>query len=481
MAFDISKLLELAPLALMKPGSPEGAAMLAGYQQSLQRMQQQKQFQHREQRQDELASAQMANLNADNLRANEQLEMQRQRDALARLTASRREGLGALETLQQQPETELPAGIDPLQAQNALVVDQLGSQQAYGVPPGTPQTRLPNMTALISEAKKRRAKALYADLTEQFGKEAMANDSVQPRAGEFKDQKPSQLRALFSAPAVNAQGLPATPYVKPPASVGTKSERAQQLLEQIDDATAAGNMPGVARFRRQYDNLLKAERELGQAGYHPPRDASARDVTTAREQAYQALLNGGMDSDYNGVELNVRKRLSNRWTVMGGVGYGKNTGDIYNLNTDRGDLNNPNFTFRRGVLAQDVPLSLKAVALYELPYGISVSGSGQYFSGFPEIDTVSVGRDTVALTQVTQVLTVAESGTSRLPSVKLFDLSVRRAFKSGRTSIEPVIDLFNLGNAGTITSRATQLGPTYHRVTGILRARMVKFGVNVNF
>jgi len=32
-----------------------------------------------------------------------------------------------------------------------------------------------------------------------------------------------------------------------------------------------------------------------------------------------------------------------------------------------------------------------------------------------------------------------------------------------------------------VTSRATQLGPTYHRVTGILRARMVKFGVNVNF
>ena len=188
-----------------------------------------------------------------------------------------------------------------------------------------------------------------------------------------------------------------------------------------------------------------------------------------------------MDSDYNGIELNVRKRLSNRWMVMGGMGYGKNTGDIYNLVTDRGDLNNPNYTFRRGVLAQDVPLSLKAVALYELPYGISVSGSGQYFSGFPEIDTVSVGRDTVTLTQVTQVLTVAESGTNRLPSVTLFDLSVRKAFRSGKASIEPVMDLFNLGNVGTITSRATQLGPTYHRVTGILRARMVKFGVNVNF
>ena len=43
-----------------------------------------------------------------------------------------------------------------------------------------------------------------------------------------------------------------------------------------------------------------------------------------------------------------------------------------------------------------------------------VSGSGQRFGGFPETNTVSVGRDTATLTQVTQVLTVGESGTNRV-------------------------------------------------------------------
>jgi hypothetical protein len=185
-----------------------------------------------------------------------------------------------------------------------------------------------------------------------------------------------------------------------------------------------------------------------------------------------------MDSDYNGIEVTVRKRLSNRWMVMGGGSYGKNTGDIYGASAD---LNNPNFTFRRGVLGQDVPLMLKLSGLYELPYGISVSGSAQHFSGFPETDTVSVGRDTVTLTQVTQSLTVAPSGTHRLPSVKMVDLSVRKTFRRGRTSIEPVIDLFNIGNTGTVTRRTSQLGPAHGRVVSILRARMVKFGVNVNY
>ena len=58
-----------------------------------------------------------------------------------------------------------------------------------------------------------------------------------------------------------------------------------------------------------------------------------------------------LDSDYDGVDVTVRKRLSNRWMLLGGMNVGRNRGDIYGT----ADLNNPNFTFREGVLAQDVP------------------------------------------------------------------------------------------------------------------------------
>ena len=186
-----------------------------------------------------------------------------------------------------------------------------------------------------------------------------------------------------------------------------------------------------------------------------------------------------MNADYNGVEVTARKRLSNNWTMIGGITYGRNTGDVYG---SAADLNNPNYTFRRGVLlAQDIPLTLKASGTYQLPYAISLSGSAQHYSGLAEMDTVSVSRDTVTLTQVTQNIAVTESGTTRLPGVTMFDMSIRKTIQTGRTSIEPVVDIFNIGNANTVVRRTTQLGPAYDRVLKILLPRMVKFGVNVNF
>ena len=104
-----------------------------------------------------------------------------------------------------------------------------------------------------------------------------------------------------------------------------------------------------------------------------------------------------MDADYNGVEVNARKRLSHRWTMVSGISYGRNTGDIYG---DVADLNNPNYTFRRGVLPlQDITTTFKVSGSYQLPYEMLLSGSGQRFVGFPETTTVSVSRDTVPLTQ----------------------------------------------------------------------------------
>jgi len=185
-----------------------------------------------------------------------------------------------------------------------------------------------------------------------------------------------------------------------------------------------------------------------------------------------------LDGEYNGVDLNFRKRLSNRWMIMGGATFGRNEGDIYGGNSD---LNNPNFTFRRGVLGTDVPRIFKASGLYELPYAISVSGSIQYYTGQPERTTVSVGTDSATLTQVTQVITVDPQGTTRFPSVTMIDMSFKRTFRFNNRSVEPALDIFNIGNINTVTSRSAQLGPAYGRVSNIIRGRMAKFGLNVRF
>lgn len=219
MPFDIQALLHALPIGAA--GSSPG--MMQGFTDALQRIQQQKLQQqqiaiqqHGAQRQDELAQAQIQNLTQDNQRSDAQL-------ALQRLTAARHEGQSVLNALAQTPETALPAGTDPLQAQNALVAGTFQAHQAYGVPPGTPQGPLPNMTALVSEGKKRRAKALYEQAEKRYGPEAMSGDAITLQSPEFGQVKPSALRQLFETPARTSQGALAVPETgkRTPATPGS--------------------------------------------------------------------------------------------------------------------------------------------------------------------------------------------------------------------------------------------------------------------
>ena len=116
-----------------------------------------------------------------------------------------------------------------------------------------------------------------------------------------------------------------------------------------------------------------------------------------------------------------------------------------------------------------------------MPYEISVSGTMQYYTGFPELTTVSVGNNTVSLTQGTTVVSVAPRGDTRLPAVRSLDMTVRRAFKFGSKTIEPRLDLFNLTNAATILARTTQLGPTYGQASSIQRGLLIKAGFDISF
>jgi hypothetical protein len=184
-----------------------------------------------------------------------------------------------------------------------------------------------------------------------------------------------------------------------------------------------------------------------------------------------------LNSDFNGADLTVNKRLSHRWSVTGGASFGKTKGDTAGTS----DLNNPNFTFRHGLVGNDVPWSYRASGVYEFPYQISVSATGQYYQGFPESTTVSVGNNTVALTQGATTLMVEPRGTTRLPAVSSLDLSVRKFWRIGTLKLEPRLDIYNATNAASILGRVTQLGPTYGRVSSIQRGRLVKAGFSVEF
>lgn len=184
------------------------------------------------------------------------------------------------------------------------------------------------------------------------------------------------------------------------------------------------------------------------------------------------------DTNFDGVDATFRKRLSNRWSLMSSLSLGRNVGRHY---ASTNDLNNPNFTFPDGPIGNDVPVSLKVSGLYELPYGISFSASAQYFSGFPENTTVLVNANTVRLTQVNQSLLVEPRGTTRSPGVAAGDVSVRKTFRFLGLSVEPEMGIFNITNAAPILARINQLGPTYGQVGSIMRGRLIKLGMNINY
>jgi Carboxypeptidase regulatory-like domain len=193
-----------------------------------------------------------------------------------------------------------------------------------------------------------------------------------------------------------------------------------------------------------------------------------------------------LDTNYNGVDFSVNKRLSDGWMVMGGANFGRTRGDIYcngtaNCSNAVGDLNNPNIGFRQGLVGNDVPVSLRLSGSYQFPWGVSASATAQHYTGFPENTTVLVGSNTIKLTQVSQSLVVDPRGTTRAPSVNSLDVSLRKAWKGRGITLEPVLDAYNLMNTASLLSRVTQLGPTYQRPGTIQRGRLIRLGFNVSF
>lgn len=196
-----------------KTGGPQAVAQfLEGVQINAMRQDQLAQQQSRDYRADEMHQAQLANLEADNQRQAQAQDMDKLRAALA--------------LIQQETERQGATANDPVQAENAIMQQAQSAAGLYGLAPDKLTGMVPNMSGPITGRKKKQAQEIYAQAEKHFGPEALANDSITLQTGEvFGDIKPSALRALFAAPAVDASGAPAKPYVEPPNQGVPTTER----------------------------------------------------------------------------------------------------------------------------------------------------------------------------------------------------------------------------------------------------------------
>jgi hypothetical protein len=250
-----------------------------------------------------------------------------------------------------------------------------------------------------------------------------------------------------------------------------------------------GNVVATVGYvhRKQFNNLVQRNVAVPKETYIPltVTEKNSGQTVTVYNQApsLRGQINNLFSSDplgdtiYNGAEVTFNKRMSNRWSLLAGGSFGKTTGDPV-----MGDLNNPNNdAYRHGIVGNDLPWSFRLSGVYELPYQVAVSGTAQYYAGFPEQKTVLVNSATVALTQSQQTLDVSQRGDTRLPTVFEFDMSFRKSFKLQAKNFEPRIDIYNVTNASTILGRVAQLGSAYLRASTIMRGRLIRLGGNFTF
>jgi hypothetical protein len=210
----------------------------------------------------------------------------------------------------------------------------------------------------------------------------------------------------------------------------------------------------------------------------------------------------GYASRYNGLELALVKRLSNRWMARVG-GSINSANEYYNQNPPRDNFGNPTpvdteplkdggpFVVRSaasgaGDYFVHAKWQVSANGLYMAPYGIEIGGSlfGRQGYPFPVYKQVSLGADGSR-----RVLVSPQLDSMRLDNLWNLDLRAARTFHVGGRSFEAIADVFNVMNANTELVRnrnidavsATTYSANFQALTTNLSPRIVRFGVRLTF
>jgi hypothetical protein len=195
-------------------------------------------------------------------------------------------------------------------------------------------------------------------------------------------------------------------------------------------------------------------------------------------------------SYFNGADLTLTKRMSDRWMIMAGLSLNSNrVREPYRRD-------NPNLNiFQGGPASNNTPVSFKMSGVYQAPLGFEVAANFQHFAGTPEQKSYTITKAcsaTVtfcvpALTPTSLTINLSQRGETSKPDVRMLDLSIGREFRIGEQGlrVSPKMEFFNLANASTVTSRSTTLSGTgpnaYLNPSAILSPRMLRLGMQLNF
>jgi hypothetical protein len=206
-------------------------------------------------------------------------------------------------------------------------------------------------------------------------------------------------------------------------------------------------------------------------------------------------INSPSEYEYQGFELTLGKRMSNRWQLMGSYVWSRLEGDLTSSTSPLfGDPNNPNSLINaHGRLANDQPHAFKLFGSYQAPWGINLGGNYQALSGLPRDRRISV-----PLAQGNTTILVEPRGTFRADLLRLLSVRADKSFRlDSRRRVSIVAEVHNALNSsagqnsyGLLTQPfasqaafdAARLTTAYFgRTQEIVAPRVLKIGVRAEF
>jgi hypothetical protein len=187
-------------------------------------------------------------------------------------------------------------------------------------------------------------------------------------------------------------------------------------------------------------------------------------------------------SNYDGVQFDLQKRLSNRWQMLTGVSLQKHHGYDHSGTYTGLDFSNPNTSINRdnGSVFIDLPWTFTLSGSYQLPHDVMFAGKYTARAGDPLNRTAVFSGLTAS--QASETIRLAQRGTDRTDNVtKFVDIRFAKKFGLGAAKLEGALDLFNILNANHVLLQNEQIGTTWGRPTRILAPRVIRLGLTAHF
>jgi hypothetical protein len=211
------------------------------------------------------------------------------------------------------------------------------------------------------------------------------------------------------------------------------------------------------------------------------------DPTITRVPGTTRTTNNNEYRVYNGVDLTVTKRFSNKWMMNASLTV-QDRKD-HNITTIGDRSNDDKFEGK----TTGTHYIMKLNGMYALPKGFNASanlqvqegGNRGIFLDGPQTRSGGLNAAGTALLNLGALnFTAYENGSQRLPLVHLLDAQVTKSIdlRGGKNRLSLIFSAFNVLNANTIRGRNNDLNSAnYDRVTSILSPRVGRVQASITF